>query len=128
MDLESYRGRVVVLNFWASWCAPCRKEMPLLDALAAELNPSEVAVLGLNEDVRPSDATAFLHEIGGVSYASAAGEGRLRDRIGYRGLPYTVVLDRELRIVKSFYGFGRSVDPIREVVLAELASVPPTGG
>ena len=128
VDLESYRGRVVVVNFWASWCAPCRKEMPLLDAFAAELNPSEAVVLGLNEDVRPSDALEFLEGIGGVSYASAAGEGRLRDRYDYRGLPYTIVLDRELRIVKSFYGFGRSIDPIRDVVLAELASVAQPGG
>ena len=128
VDLESYRGRVVVVNFWASWCAPCRKEMPLLDAFAAELNPSEAVVLGLNEDVRPSDALKFLEGIGGVSYASAAGEGRLRDRYDYRGLPYTIVLDRELRIVKSFYGFGRSIDPIRDVVLAELASADSPGG
>ncbi len=128
VDLESYRGRVVVVNFWASWCAPCRKEMPLLDAFAAELDPSEAVVLGLNEDVRPSDALKFLEGLGGVSYASAAGEGRLRDRYDYRGLPYTIVLDRELRIVKSFYGFGRSIDPIRDVVLAELASVASPGG
>jgi thiol-disulfide isomerase/thioredoxin len=128
VDLESYRGRVVVVNFWASWCAPCRKEMPLLDALVAELDPSEAVVLGLNEDVRPSDALKFLEGIGGASYASAAGEGRLRDRYEYRGLPYTIVLDRELRIVKSFYGFGRSIDPIREVVRAELASVASPGG
>ncbi len=102
--------------------------MPLLDAFAAELSPSEAVVLGLNEDVRPSDGLKFLEGLGGVSYASAAGEGRLRDRYDYRGLPYTIVLDRELRVVKSFYGFGRSIGPIRDVVLAELASAAPPGG
>lgn len=126
MDLENYRGRVVVVNFWASWCAPCRKEMPLLDAFASELDPSEAVVLGLNEDVNPSHARKFLEGIGGVTYASAAGEGRLWEKYDYRGLPYTVVLDRELRIVKSFYGFGRSIAPIRAVVRSELGSVGPS--
>ena len=122
VDLERYRGRVVVVNFWASWCAPCRQEMPVLDAYAAELAPDETVVLGLNEDVRRSDGLEFLDRIGGVSYVNAAGEGRLRDRYGYRGLPYTVVLDRELRVVKVFYGFGRSIDPIRDAVAAELTA------
>jgi thiol-disulfide isomerase/thioredoxin len=128
VNLESYRGRVVVVNFWASWCAPCRKEMPLLDAFAAELDPSEAVVLGLNEDVHRSDALKFLQGLGGVSYANAAGDGRLRDRYGYRGLPYTIVLDREQRIVRTFYGFGRSIDPIRDVVLSEVVSVAPPRG
>jgi len=122
IDLESYRGRVVVVNFWASWCAPCRKEMPILSEFAAELDPAEAVVIGLNEDIKPADGIRFVEELGGVSYRSAAGEGRLRDRYYYRGLPYTVVLDRELRVVKSFYGFGRTVDPIRETVMRELGT------
>ena len=80
----------------------------------------------MNEDIRPADGIRFVEELGGVSYRSAAGEGRLRDRYNYRGLPYTVVLDRELGVVKSFYGFGRTVDPIRETVMRELG-VPRDG-
>ncbi len=125
--LEEYRGRVLVLNFWASWCAPCRKEMPLLNAFAAELDPGRAVVLGLNEDLRPADGLAFIEEIGGIAYRNAAGEGRLRDRYHYRGLPYTLILDRELRVAKSFYGFGRTIDPIRAAVLAELEAVDAGG-
>jgi len=99
---------------------PCRNEMPQLDELSRELDPDEAVVLGLNEDVRPADALAFVEELGGVSYPLAEGLGRLRERYGYRGLPYTVVLDREGRIVRLFYGFGESIEPIREAVLGAM--------
>jgi len=119
MVLEDYRGKVVVLNFWASWCAPCRQEMPLLDEFARELDPDIAVVIGLNEDVVPSNGIAFLRELGGVSYVVAEGGGRLRERYGYRGLPYTVVLDHDGRFIKAFYGFGGgSIAPIVDATLA----------
>lgn len=118
IDLERYRGRIVVVNFWASWCGPCREEMPALDAYARRVDTAQVAVIGLNDDVDPGDALAFLAELGGVSYPSGEGRGRLRARYGYRGLPYTVILDRELRIAKAIYGFGTSIRPVQEAVSA----------
>ena len=118
--LEAHRGKVVVVNFWASWCGPCREEMPLLDTFARELDPEQAVVVGLNEDVAPRAGLAFIEELGGVSYESGTGEGRLRRQYNYRGLPYTIVLDRDLRVVKSFYGFGSSIDPIIQAVRQEL--------
>lgn len=118
--LEEHHGKVVIVNFWASWCSPCRQEMPLLDELARRLDPDRAVVIGLNEDVTPSDAIDFLDGLGGVSYAVAEGRGRLRDEYGYRGLPYTVVLDGDGRMVKAFYGFGSSIAPIEAAVSAAL--------
>ena len=94
--------------------------MPLLDDFARQMDPDRAVVLGLNEDVDPENALAFIEYLGGVSYVSGEGGGRLRSRYNYRGLPYTVVLDRDLRIVRSFYGFGSSIDPIKDVVQSEL--------
>ncbi|RMH20949.1 MAG: hypothetical protein D6701_03100 [Gemmatimonadetes bacterium] len=121
IDLGAYRGRVVVVNFWASWCGPCRREMPVLDAYARTLDPAEAVVLGLNEDADPADGLRFLEEIGGVSYPVAAGHADLKAIYNYRGLPYTVILDRNLRVVRSIYGFGEDIGPIREVVEREAA-------
>jgi thiol-disulfide isomerase/thioredoxin len=121
LRLEDYRGRVVVVNFWASWCVPCRREMPLLSRFAAGLDTTQAVVLGLNEDVDSRKGSAFVEELGGVAYLIAAGGGRLRDVYGYRGLPYTVVLDRRGRVAGTFYGFGDSIEPIEAAVLRALA-------
>ncbi len=121
VNLEEYEDRVVVVNFWASWCPPCRREIPALDSLAAELDPHQAVVIGLNDDQVASRGVAFLNELGGVSYPNARGGGRLRGIYGYRGLPYTVILDRDHKVIQSFYGFGGSVDPLRRVVREELA-------
>ncbi|MBI4408822.1 MAG: redoxin domain-containing protein, partial [Gemmatimonadetes bacterium] len=115
--LEELRGKIVVLNFWASWCGPCRQEMPLLDAYARDASGDGVVILGLNEDVDADDGRAFVRQLG-VTYPNAEGRGRLKERYRYRGLPYTVVLDRELRVVKAIYGFGGSIEPIRAAVTA----------
>jgi len=119
--LEDYRGKVVVVNFWASWCGPCRREMPLLTEMARDLAGSDAVVLGLNEDASVADAVAFLDEVGDPGYPLAEGRGTLRDIYGYRGLPYTVVLDRGGRVVKAFYGFGASIEPIEAAVREALA-------
>lgn len=118
--LADHAGKVVVVNVWASWCAPCRHEMPALDRLAARLDTSEVVVIGLNEDVDVGAARAFVESIGGVRYTLAHGGGKLQRSIGYRGLPYTAVLDRAHGIAKVIHGFGDDLDDLERAIDAAL--------
>ncbi len=61
--LKDLRGQVVMLNFWASWCGPCRQEMPLLDKLYQRYNPAGFVLLGVNVEADPKEADHLLKEI-----------------------------------------------------------------
>ena len=94
VDLAAQRGHVVLLNFWASWCGPCRAEMPALDALAQELRERGLVVIGLSADDR-HDRKDALAASQGVTYMT----GMLTDcsSNGFGApqmLPLTYVIDR----------------------------------
>ncbi len=122
VDPAALRGRVVLLNFWASWCAPCRTEMPALDSLRRELTDPAFVFLAMNEDEDIGAARAFLDEHG-FDFPVALGRGGLRQRFHYPGLPYTVLVDREGRIVNRWIGFAgpEQLQSIRALLRAELS-------
>ena len=92
---------VKLVNFWASWCAPCRAEHPSLEALADE----GVPIYGINYKDKPAKAEAFLRELGDPYRAIGADEsGRTAIDWGLYGVPETYVVDGEGRIVLRFAG------------------------
>lgn len=105
--LAQWRGRPLVLNFWASWCAPCREEMPDFDAVRAQYRPDGVEIVGIAIDT-PAGVRAFLQKQP-VAYPILIGEGAAHNLARQLGnaqgaLPYTVVLDREGRVVLRHLG------------------------
>ena len=106
--LADHRGDVVVVNVWASWCAPCRAEAPTLAALSAELEPDGVQFVGL--DTRDSDvaARAFVERFG-IDYPNVIDrDGRLQllfgDSLPPQAIPSTVVIDPEGRVAARALG------------------------
>jgi cytochrome c biogenesis protein CcmG, thiol:disulfide interchange protein DsbE len=99
-SLADYRGQVVVLNFWASWCEPCRAEAPILQKTQAKLTAAHAGtVLGATYNDAAEDSTAFEREFK-VSYPSLRDVGTdLADEYGTRALPETFVLDRDGKVV-----------------------------
>lgn len=63
VSLAALKGDVVMVNFWASWCAPCRQEMPLLDAMYKRFKPLGFTLVGINVDEEPNAARALLREV-----------------------------------------------------------------
>ncbi len=95
--LADFRGRVVVLNLWATWCVPCRREMPSLDRLQAKVDKADLAVLAVSLDRGDSDKiVTFYKELGITNLAllrdPTAGVGR---SLKAPGLPTTLVIDRQ---------------------------------
>lgn len=102
---RALRGRVTIVNAWASWCAPCREEMPQLIAIWTSLRDSGLALLTVNEDREPEDARRWLNTAGlAPPVALAAGGGR--HVLHYPGLPYTILVDRDGRIVRRWIGYA----------------------
>ena len=99
--LADFRGKVVLLNVWATWCAPCREEMPALDRLQAELGGPAFQVVALSVDQQGSEiAQRFFREIGVKSlefYIDPS--ARAAFRLEAPGLPVSLLLDRQGREV-----------------------------
>lgn len=99
--LPELGGEVMLVNFWASWCGPCRIEHPALMDLAAE----GIEIIGVNYKDDPDNARAFLEELGDPFVAVGADtNGRTGIEWGLYGVPETFVIDREGRIVLRFPG------------------------
>jgi len=100
-------GRVLLVNVWASWCAPCREELPGLDSLAATYDSSRVTFVALSDDVDGAAAREFLAVFGGTTHLRVGlGLGHLKARYRYPGLPFTMLVDPAGRIVRTWYGYG----------------------
>jgi len=97
-SLEDYRGQVVVLNFWASWCEPCRDESPLLQRWHERLDKRGATVLGVDVQDVSDDANAFVDKYGLTYPMLRDGPGDIRDEFGILGLPETFVVDRQGRV------------------------------
>lgn len=106
MDLSAFRGRVVLVNLWATWCAPCRAEMPGIDRLQGEMGGPDFAVVAISQDRAGADkAQAFLDELGLKNLKLYIDDTmRSARQFGATGLPVTFLLDRQGREVGRLIG------------------------
>jgi cytochrome c biogenesis protein CcmG, thiol:disulfide interchange protein DsbE len=103
-QLSDLRGKVVVLNFWATWCPPCVEETPSLVALQREIEPRGGMVLGISVDVDAQAYTQFL-QTNGIDFATYRDPtSKIPAEYGTFVYPETYVIDRQGRIARKFVG------------------------
>lgn len=116
ISVADYTGQVVVLNFWGSWCSPCRAEAPELEQAAAALAPAGVQFLGINVKDTKSDAADFLASKQ-ISYPSIY-DPSMRTLLAIKGypasgIPSTIVLDRQGRVAHIWL---QAIDDPQEMI------------
>ncbi len=119
-DLE---GKVVLINLWASWCEPCRREMPALDSLRRRIADTGFVFLAVSEDRDEEAARRFIREFG-FRFPVAFGGGRMDRLFFYPGLPHTVLVDHSGRIARTRIGelAGEDLRSLEEAIHRELTT------
>jgi peroxiredoxin len=129
LALEDLRGKVVVVNFWASWCAECRPEMPVFERLHRELAPRGLAIVGVNAREERAAIRRYASELGLTFPLVLDPDGKTNAAYGVVGLPTTFVVARDGRVVALAVGPREWTSaPARALFQALLAEPSPNSG
>jgi thiol-disulfide isomerase/thioredoxin len=102
--LSEFRGRPLIINVWASWCAPCRQEMASLERLAWQEHPAKFAVIGISTDDYPEKAQRLLKSTNATISHYIDRQLQMENMLGATHLPLTVLIDADGRVVDKVYG------------------------
>ena len=104
-DFARYRGQVVVVDFWASWCKPCRQSIPWLNELRTRYGPQGLVIVGVNVDANRADAEKFQREVPIGFEVLYDPEGKLAEQFGLQGMPTSFVFDRDGKLAHTLLGY-----------------------
>ena len=122
LDLAQYRGKVVYLDFWASWCGPCAQSMPFMNEMDGQLKKQGLEIIAVNLDESREDADAFLvrHPVSFTVAATPAGQ--CPTQFGVMAMPSSYLIDRHGKIRRVQLGFHEAErSEIRSAIVALLA-------
>jgi peroxiredoxin len=118
LRLSDYRGQVVLINFWASWCGPCRQEMPLLENLYKRYNKLGFTIMGVNVDTDSTKANNYLKDMTVTFPIVYDITNSVSKSFNVNAMPTTVIVDRNgnMRFLHQGYRPGYENDYKKEVV------------
>lgn len=121
--LQDYRGKVTLVNFWASWCEPCRAEFPHMAELYRQFGRNDFDIAAISDDVSEGKMRGFVNEFR-PPFPVLVGRGRMKAVYHYRGLPYSALLDRQGRVIERIFGFGGEAEfaRLRETIAREIGA------
>jgi len=121
-DLLEFRGKVVVLDFWASWCVPCRRSFPWMNSMQEKYADDGLVIIGVNLDAVDADAQAFLRESPADFQIINDPEGALALEHDVVAMPTSYIFDRDGRLVTRHLGFKVKRQDEYEALLVETLS------
>jgi thiol-disulfide isomerase/thioredoxin len=120
--LSGQRGKIIVLDFWASWCGPCLQVMPQVDAVAHEFADQGVKLVAINLEEQEDRIKAALDRLKLKTQVALDRDGRTAERYGATSIPQTVIIDREGNVVRLFVGGGARFGDQLRTALQEVLS------
>lgn len=125
-DLAQFRGKVVYVDFWSSWCGPCAKSFPFMGELQRELQDQGLQVVGVNLDESPEDAKAFLAKHPAAFTVAADTNQQCAKEFGVQAMPSSYLIDRNGVIRHVHLGFRpEEAKEFRALAEQLLAEKPP---
>lgn len=127
VSTQSFRGKVLVLNFWATWCPPCRREMPGLEALSRSLDPARFAVVGVSADEDAFLAEEFLRQ-NQITFANFFDRGgKIAKQLGMQVYPETFLIGPDGILLQRVPGLQDWNSPAKVAQLEELSRAAAAG-
>lgn len=99
------KGKVVMVDFWASWCGPCKQSFPTMNELQQKFGPQGLVVIAVNVDEERSDMEAFLKDHPASFTVVRDGNQKLVDKVSIKTMPSSFILDREGKVVAAHSGY-----------------------
>jgi len=120
LNLQQYRGQVVYLDFWASWCSPCRKSFPWMNALHERYADDGLVVLAVNLDQDSDAARRFLQRYPAQFNVVFDPQGKVAERYQLKGMPSSYLIDRQGKLVMTHTGFRTNDADLLEARIKSL--------
>jgi len=105
VDISKYQGKVVYLDFWASWCVPCRKSFPWLNKMRAQYSSDQLVVLAVNLDIKRELATEFLEKYPANFDVLYDPKGVVAKKYQIPGMPSSILFDAKGKVLEAHSGF-----------------------
>ncbi len=115
VELSKYQGQPVVINFWASWCFPCRKEFPLLKKAKSKYRKDKLVIIGMSYKDIPSDARAFVKDQKADWHFAQDPDQKIAAAYGVRAIPVTLFIDRDGVLASHKFGISSQKELNREI-------------
>lgn len=119
-QFDQHMGKVVLLDFWASWCGPCRQSFPWMNTMQRRFGKDSLAIVAINLDAERDDAALFLRDVPAEFLIQYDASGKSAAQMDVQGMPMSYLIDRQGRVHSSLIGFSPSRAASHEAQILSL--------